>query len=250
MNSFTFSLSVYILKAELKDHKFRETRMLLDYSELEEENISLQKHVSNLKSSQVEFESAKHEIRRLAEDLEVLNSQVEDLTKLKQIAEKQMEEALEALQGEREAKYALKKELDTHINRESMFNISNLAYSIRGGIEENNVNADDNAADDDDLKRFETEMKSPDGTTVDLFSEIHLNELKKLERQLETIENEKSQLTTNLRDAQQNLDKRQNDVQNFVARLSVLVHCSISRNNWKMTTKSKRSHRKKRNCNF
>lgn len=72
--------------------------MLADYSELEEENISLQKQVSNLKSSQVEFEGAKHEIRRLTEDLELLNSQVEELTKLKQIAEKQMEEALEALQ--------------------------------------------------------------------------------------------------------------------------------------------------------
>lgn len=72
--------------------------MLADYSELEEENISLQKQVSSLRSSQVEFEGAKHEIRRLTEDLELLNSQVEELMKLKQIAEKQMEEALEALQ--------------------------------------------------------------------------------------------------------------------------------------------------------
>lgn len=83
---------------ELKDLKYRETRMMADYSELEEENISLQKQVSSLRSSQVEFEGAKHEIRRLTEDLDLLNSQVEELTKLKQIAEKQMEEALEALQ--------------------------------------------------------------------------------------------------------------------------------------------------------
>lgn len=41
------------LKAELKDMKYRETRMLSDYSELEEENISLQKQVSSLRSSQV-----------------------------------------------------------------------------------------------------------------------------------------------------------------------------------------------------
>lgn len=41
------------LKAELKDLKFRETRMLADYSELEEENITLQKQVSGLRSSQV-----------------------------------------------------------------------------------------------------------------------------------------------------------------------------------------------------
>lgn len=86
------------LKMELKDLKYRETRMMADYSELEEENISLQKQVASLRSSQVEFEGAKHEIRRLTEDLDLLNSQVEELTKLKQIAEKQMEEALEALQ--------------------------------------------------------------------------------------------------------------------------------------------------------
>lgn len=41
------------LKAELKDLKFRETRMFADYSELEEENITLQKQVSSLRCSQV-----------------------------------------------------------------------------------------------------------------------------------------------------------------------------------------------------
>lgn len=214
------------LKAELKELKFREQRMLNDYSELEEENISLQKQVANLRSSQVEFEGVKHEIRRLTEEIEVLQSQVEELTNLKKIAEKQMEEALEALQGEREAKYALKRELDQHINRESMYNISNLAYSIRG-MEESNMNNSDNEEDRDTaLKRIEVDLadlKSPDGTKVDLFSEIHLNELKKLEKQLEQLEGEKSSLTTNLRDAQQNLDKSQNDLQNFMAKVLLLA---------------------------
>lgn len=41
------------LKAELKEIKFRETRLMTDYSELEEENIMLQKQVSSLRSSQV-----------------------------------------------------------------------------------------------------------------------------------------------------------------------------------------------------
>lgn len=222
------------LKAELKDMKYREARMLADYSELEEENISLQKQVSSLRSSQVEFEGAKHEIRRLTEEIELLNSQVEELASLKKIAEKQMEDALTALQVERENKYALKKELDTHINRESMYNISNLAYSIRG-MEESALNSSDceeeiPALRDSTLKRLEAtleaetaDLKSPDGTKVDLFSEIHLNELKKLEKQLETMENEKLCLTANLRDAQQNLDKSQNDLQNFMAKLMLLA---------------------------
>lgn len=41
------------LRSELREIKFRETRLISDYSELEEENISLQKQVSVLKSSQV-----------------------------------------------------------------------------------------------------------------------------------------------------------------------------------------------------
>jgi protein bicaudal D len=213
------------LKAELKEMKFRETRMLQECSELEEENIVLQKQVSSLKCSQVEFEGAKHEIRRLSEEIEVLQSQVQELANLKKIAETQMEEALQALQTEREAKYALKKELDSHINRESMYNISNLAYSIRGM--EESVEGDDLENDIPTLKRLEAdlsnELKSPDGTKVDLFSEIHLNELKKYEKQLEMLENEKASLTTNLRDAQQSLDKSQNDLQNFMAKVSLLA---------------------------
>ncbi|XP_017116917.1 protein bicaudal D [Drosophila elegans] len=215
------------LKSELKDLKFRETRMLSEYSELEEENISLQKQVSNLRSSQVEFEGAKHEIRRLTEEVELLNQQVDELANLKKIAEKQMEEALEALQGEREAKYALKKELDGHLNRESMYHISNLAYSIRSNMEDNASNNSDGEEENLALKRLEadlsTELKSPDGTKCDLFSEIHLNELKKLEKQLESMESEKTHLTANLREAQTSLDKSQNELQNFMSRLALLA---------------------------
>ncbi|RZF44727.1 hypothetical protein LSTR_LSTR000679 [Laodelphax striatellus] len=178
------------LRTEIKEIKFRETRLQTDYAELEEENIALLKQVSGLKSSQVEFEGAKHEIRRLQEDLEDLQQQVNEAKKLKEIAEKQMEEALETYQIEREAKNALKKELDSRISSESMYNLSNLAYSIRGIADDQAIGSDD----DDDmpvLKKIEADIKntsdlaSPDGKQVDLFSEIHLNELKKLEKQLE-----------------------------------------------------------------
>ena len=79
----------------------------------------------------MEFEGAKHEIRHLQEEVEVLNSQVEELANLKKIAEKQLEEALESLQAEREQRYALKKELDNKNNSESMFQLGNLALSIQ-----------------------------------------------------------------------------------------------------------------------
>ncbi|KAG7200256.1 hypothetical protein KM043_017726 [Ampulex compressa] len=216
------------LRAELRECRFRETRLLQDYSELEDENISLQKQVSGLRSSQVEFEGAKHEIRRLTEEVELLNSQVEELTNLKKIAEKQMEEALESLQAEREAKYALKKELDQRINSESIYNLSNLALSIRGITEDQTI-CSDGEDDSPALRRIEADLKTQEpGTSatdkqVDLFSEIHLNELKKLEKQLELAESEKAHLTQNLRESQYAVEKSQGELQSFVARIVQLA---------------------------
>ncbi|XP_053997024.1 protein bicaudal D isoform X2 [Hylaeus anthracinus] len=216
------------LRTMLRECRFREARLLQDYSELEDENISLQKQVSGLRSSQVEFEGAKHEIRRLNEEVELLNSQVEELTNLKKIAEKQMEEALESLQAEREAKYALKKELDQRINSESIYNLSNLALSIRGITEDQTI-CSDGEDDSPALRRIEADLKTQEpGTSatdkqVDLFSEIHLNELKKLEKQLELAESEKTHLTQNLRESQYAVEKSQNELQSFVARIVQLA---------------------------
>lgn len=43
------------LRDDIKEYKFREARLLQDYTELEEENISLQKQVSVLKQNQASF---------------------------------------------------------------------------------------------------------------------------------------------------------------------------------------------------
>ncbi|XP_069954503.1 protein bicaudal D [Cherax quadricarinatus] len=213
------------LKAELKDLKFRETRLFQDYAELEDENITLQKQISNLKSSQVEFEGAKHEIRRLQEETEVLNQQVEELANLKKIAERQMEEALESLQAEREAKYALKKELDGRMNSESMYNLSNLAMSMKlsGSTDFGESDGEDETPV---LRRLESELMSAGGGTElggDLFSEIHLNELRKLEKKLEEAEHEKNQLTTNLKESQEGLEKTRGELDAQHARVSHLL---------------------------
>lgn len=45
------------MREEIKEYKFRETRLLQDYTELEEENITLQKLVSTLKQSQVSIQT-------------------------------------------------------------------------------------------------------------------------------------------------------------------------------------------------
>ena len=86
----------------------------------------------------------------------------------------------------------------------------NSAYRIRG-MEENSENNSSNGEKYySALKYIEldlADLKLLGGTKVDLFSEDYLNELKKLEKQLELLENEKISLTTNLRAAQQNLNK-------------------------------------------
>ena len=43
------------MREEIREYKFREARLLQDYTELEEENISLQKLVSTLKQNQVQM---------------------------------------------------------------------------------------------------------------------------------------------------------------------------------------------------
>ncbi|XP_050521164.1 protein bicaudal D [Daktulosphaira vitifoliae] len=236
------------LRSELREIKSRETHLLSDYSELEEENITLQKQIAHLKSSQVEFEGAKHEIRRLQENVELLYLQVDELAKLKKIAEKQMEEALQSLQGEREAKYALKKELDQRINNESVYNLSNLAFSIRGMSNDQNISSDDEE-DLPTLKKLENDISStmnlPESGKHDLFSEIHLNELKKLEKQLEQVESEKSLLTQNLKESQLASDKCKNDLENLAIRIyklgshiRTLEHLGTQTNNKLVKNKS------------
>lgn len=54
-NSQLVELQRSRLRDDIKEYKFREARLLQDNSELEEENIVLQKQVSVLKQSQVNF---------------------------------------------------------------------------------------------------------------------------------------------------------------------------------------------------
>lgn len=48
------------MREEIREYKDRESRLLQDYTELEEENISLQKLVSTLKQNQVQTSGCEH----------------------------------------------------------------------------------------------------------------------------------------------------------------------------------------------
>lgn len=237
------------LKTELRDLKSRETKLFNENSELEEENVSLQKQVSNLRSSQVEFESSKHEIQRLQDKVAALQSQLEEVVTLKRITERQMQEALDALESEREQKYALRKELDKRNSADTTHwtslaalkgspHMANLALRSLGsshrspvtrelddGDSPNGYSEQDGAAttfSDIDPSfdiMHDLEMPSIEGS---LFDEVHLTEIKKLQQNLEEIENQRSNLNTKLIDVQHKLTTKARQAEEIESKLSTV----------------------------
>ncbi|KAI9518045.1 Protein bicaudal D 1 [Dissostichus eleginoides] len=226
------------MREEVKEYKFRETRLLQDYTELEEENITLQKLVSTLKQSQVEYEGLKHGIKVLEEETVLLNSQLEDALRLKDISQGQLEEALDALKSEREQKNNLRKELAHHLSlSDSVYGAgAHLALTITGveGLkfpEETNITNGSampaaNGNNEDSNRRnghvhAGTGLAKMNGEyrpgwkgeglhpVPDLFSELNLSEIQKLKQQLLQVEREKSALLMNLQESQTQLQHTQ-----------------------------------------
>ncbi|XP_039665393.1 protein bicaudal D homolog 1 isoform X3 [Perca fluviatilis] len=229
------------MREEVKEYKFRETRLLQDYTELEEENITLQKLVSTLKQSQVEYEGLKHEIKVLEEETVLLNSQLEDALRLKDISEGQLEEALDALKSEREQKNNLRKELAHHISlSDSVYGAgAHLALTVTGveGLkfpeETNGTNGTNGSSipaangNNEDSNRRNCLVHTGTGLAKmngdyrpgrkgeglhpvpDLFSELNLSEMQKLKQQLLQVEREKSVLLMNLQESQTQLQHTQ-----------------------------------------
>nr|XP_046239637.1 protein bicaudal D homolog 2 [Scatophagus argus] len=216
------------LRDDIREYKVREARLLQDYSELEEENISLQKQVSVLRQNQVEFEGLKHEIRRLEENSQCLHSQLEEAMRLREIAERQLTEALETIKTEREQKATLRKELSHYMT------IGGSVYSSPFNISINNLKLHEDAStaiepDNDDLVRgFENgliktgegnedsraavnkrgEFLKPAPSLVDdLLSELNISEIQKLKQQLAQVEREKVALISSLQESQKQLEQ-------------------------------------------
>uniref|UniRef100_A0A7N8XL73 Bicaudal D homolog 1a n=1 Tax=Mastacembelus armatus TaxID=205130 RepID=A0A7N8XL73_9TELE len=203
------------MREEIKEYKFRETRLLQDYTELEEENITLQKLVSTLKQSQVEYEGLKHEIKVLEEETVLLNSQLEDALRLKDISEGQLEEALDALKSEREQKNNLRKELAHHISlSDSVYGAgAHLALTVTG-VEGLKFPDETNGTNSTGLAKINGEYRpgrKGEGLhpVPDLFSELNLSEIQKLKQQLLQVECEKAALLMNLQESQTQLQHTQ-----------------------------------------
>ncbi|KAJ8261909.1 hypothetical protein GJAV_G00159850 [Gymnothorax javanicus] len=221
------------MKEEIKEYKFRETRLLQDYTELEEENITLQKLVSTLKQNQVEYEGLKHEIKVLEEETVLLNSQLEDAVRLKEISEAQLEEALDTLKNEREQKNSLRKELTHYLSlSDSVYGAgAHLALDSLKFAEEasSNGTATSNSPANEDSNKCNGHVHSGGGSLAkmngdyrsagrkgevlhpvsDLFSELNLSEIQKLKQQLLQVEREKATLLNTLQESQTQLEHTQ-----------------------------------------
>nr|XP_046203968.1 protein bicaudal D homolog 1-like isoform X3 [Oncorhynchus gorbuscha] len=245
------------MREEIREYKFREARLLQDYTELEEENITLQKLVSTLKQNQVEYEGLKHEIKVLEEETVLLNSQLEDAVRLKDISQSQLEEALDALKIEREQKNSLRKELAHHITlSDSVYGAgAHLALTatvdgLKFATEEvgSNGTAMHNGANGNEdsnghcnghlgLAKMNGDYRLPrkgeglHGPVSDLFSELNLSEMQKVKKQLFQVEREKSSLLMNLQESQTQLQHMQSalteqheNVQRLTERVNVMKH--------------------------
>ncbi|XP_054880489.1 protein bicaudal D homolog 2-like [Poeciliopsis prolifica] len=216
------------LRDDIREYKVREARLLQDYTELEEENISLQKQVSVLRQNQVEFEGLKHEIRRLEEDSQCVQSQLEDAMRLREIAERQLTEALETIKTEREQKATLRKELSHYMTiggsvYSSSFNISidnpklhedpstihepdndDLIRGFENGLAKMGDSDEDNRT----LVNKKGEAFKPAPSLVDdLLSELNISEIQKLKQQLSQVEREKMALMNSLQESQKQLEQ-------------------------------------------
>ncbi|XP_056279279.1 protein bicaudal D homolog 2 isoform X1 [Pseudoliparis swirei] len=215
---------------EMKEYKVRELRQLQDNGELEEENISMQKQVSVLKENQVEFESIKLELTHKNEEREELRSQMEEDARLREMAERQLDEALEALKEEREQKNCLRRELSalTLNPFDSMGNLElhldRLDDGREGEDQDSGINNGPGSAPTSArpphsgsksnglIQRYSAPrssdafMRAPaSGLVSDLLSELHFSDSQKLKQQLLQAEREKSGLLSKVEELQMQL---------------------------------------------
>ncbi|CAF0736167.1 unnamed protein product [Didymodactylos carnosus] len=182
------------LKHELKDSKANEQRLLDANTELEDDNIGLQQQVAKLRENLIDYDGMKHENKRLQEEVDDLHSQIDELINLRRIAEKQLEDIHSDLREEREQKHLYKKQLEHKIQQESRRNLDTLAAGLRmvvsDGRQQDNMDQDgsDGDVDDDNIDstaseyvRIENDLISEQQPVGNLFSEVHGNEIKKLE---------------------------------------------------------------------
>ncbi|BHF73332.1 hypothetical protein SprV_0401641300 [Sparganum proliferum] len=195
--------------------------------ESEDRLIRLQRELQL--TQEIEFESLKHEMKRGQEENDLLHAQLEEITRLKRITEKSLEEALESLQIERDQRHNLKKELDNRLAIESIYQFNSIQNEYAKSAQSQLANQ--SASND-----FSTSSHLlPDGPPTsmplnnsgnaaagDLFSELQSTEVNKFKADIKMLEVEKADLQRRLDEAQRGVEAATSEVASKQERISEL----------------------------
>lgn len=178
---------------ETKDLKLRESRFNEEYNVLEEENTALQKAVSKLKQTLVEFEGLKVENKSLLDEVDSLQLQLQMTTDARDQFEKQLHEALETVKEQRERNTQHQKQIHD-LKQKSILK----SWEIECG-EIKYANETEHPIVKQITEEYKTQQPAPSpGLVDDLMKELQFSELRDLEEQLRVVKDEKDDLIEQL----------------------------------------------------
>ena len=107
------------------------------------------------------------------------------------------------------------------MNSDNMFQLGNLAMSIQGaeGLGTNDEATDNEASSEMFDNKENGDSYNESGPPSDLFTEIHGGEMKKLEKKIETAENDKIGLNKSLSEKAGELERAKNEIRAYQANL-------------------------------
>ncbi len=202
-------------KTEIKNLKERENRLLCDNTDLDGENVQLQEQIVKLKEDLVELDTVRHENKALEEKLDTLESQIAELTTLKKIVEKQLEESLNSFREEREHKYQRKRESHERREKQSLQELKNLANNLTDDVPYDEFDIDEDEPDEPGNQGDPVQLSRGESTSSrnsnhnepeSLFNEIHSNELQTLKRNIDDLNKNKDQLELELSEFKSDLN--------------------------------------------
>jgi len=193
-----FAQSKRLLRDEIRELKYRESKHIQEFSELEEENINLQKQYSTLRSSLVEFESLKVENKSLTDEMEAVQLQLQVACDKRDQYQKQLNEALESLKEQRDRNTILQKELQESRQHQSPTVSSWHEESRYIGLESPEKAQPRQAIEHPIIQSIIEEYKPVPGLVEDLMKELQHSEVKEMAHKLDQLSSEKKELTNAL----------------------------------------------------
>lgn len=187
-----------VLRDEIRELKYRESKHIQEFSELEEENINLQKQYSSLRSSLVEFESLKVENKSLTDEMDAIQLQLQVACDKRDQCQKQLNEALESLKEQRDRNTVLQKELQESHQRQSPTLNSWQEESRFIDLESPEKTKPQQVVEHPLIQEIIDEYKPVPGLVEDLMKELQLSEVKEMAHKLDQLSSEKNELTNAL----------------------------------------------------